>query len=571
MVLKFLKISTLSILLSSNLFAVNNNIDSVVDIEVNKLNQMLKKEIELVNMIESYILLNPPSKNISGKDVFDPTSIKRQHIQSFYKIPNSYFNNYDDQSCVLNGSYCDDNNGGIVINVTNDTIEIQNLLGVNQKSSRNKEIFKRLHKKYKNIIFDTSYNTNGTIIRRFSNKIDSLRTNLNNYLINPYNNHIISYKKPSSSYSIWIKPDGEGSFYTYSYDSINSSWKQIGKNVITKYPTYANYSDLQNIQSFDGAIMYARYANTESNYAKYGEMEFINTGKSVFYPTSAKERWSVKAGNNIFIKDQINITNTCSELKNPLIGVDSEDRYIFVNSNGNGQKLEEKLSINSHSTYTTINAEQLFYFFRNSYEFKIDPNSALSKKIKLDYENDSDYNTWEVKKSKGSKTIKNNNLSFEVFNKISNNFDSISSITINKVKFWNPSMKIWIEKTPLNNVINGSNLRNFHLKFSDSDKTQLESLYISKYKSNVLGSGEIFRTIASPITFNTSNTDTFYNDLDEKTFDSNIDTIQGYPIIIDFSINVNSVCDSGKSYHDCYLVETSNFGCYISSLKSETK
>ena len=42
--------------------------------------------------------------------------------------------------------------GTIGLNIF-DTIEIQNLLGVNQKSSRNKEIFKRLHKKYKNIIY----------------------------------------------------------------------------------------------------------------------------------------------------------------------------------------------------------------------------------------------------------------------------------------------------------------------------------------------------------------------------------------------------------------------------------
>lgn len=570
---KFLKLTSISLLLSSYLFA-ENNVDSIVDIEVNKLNQMLKKEIELVNMIESYILLNPPTTTSGSETTFDPTIIKRKDIQGFYKLPNSYFNNYDDESCIVNGNFCNDNNsGGIGIVLKDDSIEITNLLGTNKKSDRNKQIFKRLHKKYKNIIFNSSYDLNGTITRRYSNKIDSLRTNINNYLMNPYNNYIISYKKPpTNSYNIWIKPDGEGSFYTYTYDSTTTSWKQIGKNIITKFPTYANYLDLQNVNSFDGAIMYARYSNRESNYAKYGEMEFINTGKSLYYPTSTKERWSIKAGNNIFIKDQVTISNTCSEIKNPLIGIDSNDRYIYVNSSGSGQKVEEKLSIDSKSTYTTINAEQLFYFFRNKYEFKIDPNAVNSKTIKLDYENLNDYKDWQVKKMlKTEKQIKNNMLSFEVFNKINTNLDNIENITINKVRFWHPDTHSWIEKTPISNVINGSNLRNIQLKFSIDDQNDLDNMFVSKYKANVLNSGEILRTMATPITFNTSNTNLFYGDLDTGTFDGNIDTIQGYPIIVDFSIKVSSLCNNGRNYHDCYLVETSNSGCYISSLKSITE
>lgn len=593
----FLSFSLFS-LFASNIL-LGNQVESIIDIEVNKLNQALKKEIELVNMIESYLLLQAPTSiDASNKRYFDPSLVTISKIQQFYNLPNNYFNNYDGETCALKGSYCDENSTtGINIKVSDNGISITNLLGKGQKSDNTKRLFQRLHKKYKAVIFDNSFNTNGTVNRTFSNKIYDLKSNLNGYLENPYHKSVISFNKPTynsatQSPQVWIKPDGEGAFYTYGIDDFLGDYKLIGKNITKQFPTYNNYQDLQNVKSFNGAIMYARYQNKDSNYSKYGEMEFINSGKSTFL--DGKQKWSIKAGNNVFIKDEITISNTCSEIKNPIIGIDANDRYVFRNgSTGTGQTIGETLTLTSVPGGTEIEVEELFYFFRSQYSFKLDPTSAVSPEIKINYENptyfidqcsifskpdekiacenknaSSNWNKWKTELlTSGSKSIKNNYLSFEVFNKIKLAKETLSNIELISVKFYDYKTKTWITKTPISNEINGSDLREIQLKLKTTDYKELDDLFLTKYKPDRLGSGRIASSEISDITFDTSNIGKFFGDSDAKVFDSNIDVVPAYPILVKYKIKIDSVCSS-KKYDDCFLVQTGNRGCYISEVIS---
>lgn len=597
----FLSFSLFSIFTSNILLGAQ--VESIVDIEVNKLNQALKKEIELVNMIESYLLLQAPTSldASTNKSYFDPSIVTISKIQQFYNLPNNYFDNYDGETCTIKGSLCDDNSTkGINIQVTENGISIKNLLGVSNKSENTKRLFKRLHKKYKSVVFDSSFNLNGTVNRTFSNKIHDLQSNLNGYLESPYEKSVVSFKKPIynttiSSPKVWIKPDGEGSFYTYGIDDTLTDYKLIGKNITKQFPTYNHYKELQDVKSFNGAIMYARYENKDSNYSKYGEMEFINAGKSTFL--TGKQKWAVKAGNNVFIKDEITISNTCSEIKNSIIGLDANDRYVYrAGTTGLGQTIGDTLQLKSVSGQSEIEVEELFYFFRSQYVFKLDPDSALSPEMKINYEDpkffidkcsifvkadeklacqqknaSSDYSKWKTEFiSSGTKSVKNNYLSFEIFNKKTLSKSDINKIEISSVKFYDYKTKTWISKSPINNVITGTDLREIKLELKADDYKDLEALFLTKYKPIGLGSGTINSPEISDITFDTSNVNKFFGDLDEEIYDSNIDVMPAYPILIKYKIKTDSVCSSNK-YDDCFLVQSGNRGCYISEIISNSQ
>lgn len=575
--LKILKYSLLSLFISTNLFA--EQIDSVVDIEVNKLNQILKKEVELVNMIESYILLMAPHSDIDNDGIqeFDSSKVTISEIQKLYNLPNSYFTNYSNEECIPSGNYCSNvGNKGINIKLENGIITISNLLG--ETNERNVQLFKRLHKKYKFVIFDNDYKNGGTIKRSYSNKINNLISNLNTYLINPYkkdndsNYSIISYKKPPSRPKIWVKPNGEGSFYTYAWDqSLKDGlgdYKLVGKNIITQYPTFSDYAELQKVNTFDGAIMYARYKNMDSNYSKHGEMEFINYNN----------KWAIIAGNNIFIKDQVSVVNNCSEIRNSIVGLDKNERYAIKGSSEN-QSLGDKFSISFSPNKNVINNEQLFYFFRSEYELKIDPNSPLSPKIKLNYDKPNIYDkpgqispfNYEIKWSadllrNGGKKPKNNYLSFEVYNKLTNKLENITKIEINEVKFYDGNY--WFVKNPINNIITGDNLREIKLDFKEEDKIELKNKFISKYKAEGIPSGTIIGKSIVDLEFNLTKKSEFYGDKEENIFDGDIDTTPAFPIIVSYSIEFDSNNCSINSFDDCYLIQTGNHGCYIAEINS---
>lgn len=566
---KIIKYSLITLLFTNSLFA--DTPISSVDIEANKLNQLLKKEIELVNMVESYLLLKTP--NLNNK--LDYSQVTRSEIQKFYNLPNSYFTNYSNESCITGSdNLCDNNPQGINISIDIDKkiLTINNLLGITSINDQNKNIFKRLHKKYKNVIFMNKFDVNGGIDRQLSNKVLKLEKNLNTYFQNPYQNATLNYLKPIYNVTtglpkVWVKPDGEGGFYSYTYDTMLQDWKLIGKNIVIKNPTFGKYSDLQNVKSFDGAIMYARYSNNDSKYSKNGELEFINTGNL----SSTKDMWSIKAGNNVFITESTTINNKCSEIKNALIGSDANDRYIYKNGYS-GKTIESELNITSNGSETIINAEQLFYKFRTNYSFKFDPNKPMTDKniLSLNYENSNDL-VFYSNNSGNPKILSNNMLSFEVFNKNSGKLDVIKKIVINRVDIFDYSSRTWFSFTPLqpNNVLNYNgvdSLRNIKLILDANAEAKLNILFMNKYKPSVLSSGTISEKNIDTIEFDISkNFVDFYDDIETDVYDGNFDTTPGYPIVIDFSITVDSKCDNGRNFHDCYLVQTGNKGCYISN------
>lgn len=565
--LKLLKYSIASIFLASTLSAEVQTTST--DIEANKLKQELKKEIELINMIESYVLLNAPNDGTK----FDITLLNRQKIQEFYNLPSSFFKNYSGETCTITNpalDLCANDTSGIYLDIQDEYITIGNLIG-NKINERSRNIFKRMHKKYKSVMFGAAFDSFGSISRTIPTKIRTLKRNLNLYLKNPYPNSHIGYGFPvlpgTSNPDIsktWVRPDGDGGFNTYAYNMMTSSWELLSKNVVSKYPTYGRYSDLEAVNSFNGAVMYSRYSNDESDYSKYGEMEFINTGK---YGTTNQERWSIKAANDMFITDVINLTNSCTEQKNPLIGVDADSLLNFKTSSTE-ETIGETISINSTSTDTTINARQMMIKFRDKYEFVLDPSDPTSN-VKFDYRDSNSLMTsWSADIEAGSKTLKHNTIRFNVYNKISNTFDSIKEIKINKVKFYNPNFGTWSEFTPTNNVITNQN--EIKLTFNSIDNNVMDNIGVSKYSATGLPSGTTYAIPVPDYKFESSVYGNWYGDIDNATFDGNIDKIKGFPMLVDFSLKVNSKCDGGKNFHDCYIVETSTHGCFISKLKSVT-
>jgi len=551
-----LKLSLAMMLMTTSLTAGVHK--TTINIEADKLKQQLKKEIEIINMLESYILLNAPNNGV----LFDMSNVNRQAVQSFYNLPNSFFTNYSGEKCNIDSALnlCLNDGSGVGIIVSNNMVTLTNLVG-SKITNRNRNMFKRMHKKYKSVMFNSTFNTSGTISRSVSDKILTLKRNLNLYLKDPYPNSYIGYLVPTDTNKIWVRPNGEGSFNTYSFDTTLNKWNLLSKNVIQKFPTYGNYENLENVDSFDGAIMYSRYSNDESDYLKYGEMEYINTG---VYPGTTTERWSVKAANNRFITDRINITSTCLEQKNPLIGIDA-DKIATYKYGSTNETIEDSLSITVNANTTTIHAQQAMIKFRDSYEFVLDE-SDPNKNVLFDYRDPSFISAFQGE-YEGNKKLNHNLIRFQVFNKITGKMDNVKNIKINSVTFITP-----ISHSKLTYVINSTvdNSEYITLNLSSSSQTQLDNLGLTKYKATILPSGYSYGSSVPGYEINSADIGKYYSNITSKAFDGNFDKVKGFPMVVDFSVEVDSMCDDGKSYHDCYLVQTATHGCYISKTRAET-
>lgn len=320
-----------------------------------KIDNFVQKENNIVLYYQNYLLNN-----------FD-NNITRKNVSIYNDLDNSYFNNFNNESCDLDNSYCSETNG-IEINITPKQITLKN--SINNDLSLVSNLIK-------NIYYTNSFNTINSYVdtNNTNNKIyinDDIISNAIKLQTKLYST--IYYKYISTTIppaptlpidGIWLFPNGINGVDLYLYDGTNWVFNNtIGFNENNPYILKIEDETLFNPLTFPGVENMKLILNSSNNAKEY---VFTN------------DKWIEKGVNSTTNEDFSNILNLVTkDLLLAPTNIKNIKSNIFFNKNEKVTKFGIDLNSSFYknddvilaNTFTTAinnrDNNQKYLFYANS-------------------------------------------------------------------------------------------------------------------------------------------------------------------------------------------------------------